>query len=100
LNCGSRCWRSQLETPLQKHQTQTQHNKPNKQTINQKRKSNEYERVIQRAEAFILERFVGRLPADFAPSPVVHIVKSEVDTESVGHILVRVRLAGFGWVGW
>jgi nucleotide-binding universal stress UspA family protein len=95
--------------------------------------SNEYEKVIQKAEAFIIQRFVNKLPADFTPSPIVHIIKvglgfggaelmvtggsrrggsswlgkrpqtlppltlcplatpppqSEVDTESVGHILV------------
>ena len=45
--------------------------------------------VIRKAEAFIIRRFVAKLPPDFAPAPVVHIVKSEVDTESVGHILVK-----------
>jgi hypothetical protein len=37
--------------------------------------SNEYEKVIQRAEQFIINRFVNKLPADFTPSPVVHIIK-------------------------
>ena len=49
-----------------------------------------YEAVIEKAEAFIIERFVRRLPAapDGRP-PVVHIVKSEVDTETIGHLLVK-----------
>jgi len=32
-------------------------------------------KVIQKAEAFIIQRFVNKLPADFAPSPIVHIIK-------------------------
>lgn len=51
--------------------------------------SNEYEKVIQKAEQFIINRFVNKLSPDFTPPPVVHIIKSEVDTESVGHILVK-----------
>jgi nucleotide-binding universal stress UspA family protein len=34
-----------------------------------------YETVVQKAEQFIIERFVRSLPAGFGSPPVVHIVK-------------------------
>eukprot|EP00878_Enallax_costatus_P017120 GHUV01017975.1.p1 GENE.GHUV01017975.1~~GHUV01017975.1.p1 ORF type:complete len:161 (+),score=47.40 GHUV01017975.1:79-561(+) len=47
-----------------------------------------YESGVQRAEQFIINRFVRALPATIK-APVVHIIKSEVDTESVGHVLCK-----------
>lgn len=47
-----------------------------------------YETAVQRAEQFIIDRFVRALSAD-VKAPVVHIIKSEVDTESVGHVLCK-----------
>ncbi|GBG00089.1 hypothetical protein Rsub_12910 [Raphidocelis subcapitata] len=49
----------------------------------------EYDKILSSAEQMLLRRFISRLPAGDRPQPVVHIVKSEVDTESVGHILVK-----------
>jgi nucleotide-binding universal stress UspA family protein len=37
--------------------------------------NNNYETVVQRAEHFIIERFVKTLPAGFSSPPVVHIIK-------------------------
>jgi nucleotide-binding universal stress UspA family protein len=37
--------------------------------------SSNYEAVIQKAEQFILDRFVSRVPADSKLSPIVHIIK-------------------------
>jgi nucleotide-binding universal stress UspA family protein len=52
--------------------------------------STDYEQALARAERFILDKFVRRLPASYAgAAPVVHIVKSETDTESVGHVLCK-----------
>jgi nucleotide-binding universal stress UspA family protein len=52
--------------------------------------STEYERHLAKAEAFILAKFVRQLPSDYTgAAPVVHIIKSETDTESVGHVLVK-----------
>ncbi|KAF8056769.1 PHOS34 [Scenedesmus sp. PABB004] len=50
--------------------------------------SSAYESAVQRAEQFIIDRFLRALPAAIR-APVVHIVKSEVDTESVGHVLCK-----------
>lgn len=50
--------------------------------------NNTYESAVQRAEQFIIDRFVKQLPAN-VKAPVVHIIKSEVDTESVGHVLCK-----------
>lgn len=52
--------------------------------------STAYEQSLARAERFILDKFVRQLPASFSGAPpVVHIIKSETDTESVGHVLVK-----------
>lgn len=52
--------------------------------------STAYEQSLARAERFILDKFVRQLPSGFAGAPpVVHIIKSETDTESVGHVLVK-----------
>jgi len=51
--------------------------------------NNNYDTVVQRAEHFIIERYVKGLPSGFSSPPVVHIIKSEVDTESVGHVLCK-----------
>jgi nucleotide-binding universal stress UspA family protein len=50
--------------------------------------SNTYETAVQRAEQFIIDRFVKAMPPSVR-APVVHIIKSEVDTESVGHVLCK-----------
>ncbi|KAG2499538.1 hypothetical protein HYH03_002484 [Edaphochlamys debaryana] len=46
-----------------------------------------YEAVVQKSEAFIVKRFLARLPQHIQTTPIVHIVKSEVDTNSVGHVI-------------
>eukprot|EP00877_Chromochloris_zofingiensis_P010422 jgi/Chrzof1/5633/Cz16g09200.t1 len=48
-----------------------------------------YEAAIHQAEEFIISRFVRKLAPELKCTPVVHIVKSEVDTESVGHVLCK-----------
>lgn len=48
-----------------------------------------YEAVVRKAETFIVKRFLGRLPASIQTTPIVHIIKSEVDTSSVGHIICQ-----------
>eukprot|EP00879_Flechtneria_rotunda_P003575 GHRR01003809.1.p1 GENE.GHRR01003809.1~~GHRR01003809.1.p1 ORF type:complete len:175 (+),score=39.74 GHRR01003809.1:47-526(+) len=50
--------------------------------------NNTYETAVQRAEQFIIDRFVQALPPSIK-APIVHIIKSEVDTESVGHVLCK-----------
>jgi nucleotide-binding universal stress UspA family protein len=52
--------------------------------------STAYEKSLALAESFILSKFVRQLPASYqGAAPVVHIIKSETDTESVGHVLVK-----------
>lgn len=52
--------------------------------------STAYEQSLAKAERFILDKFVRQLPASYSgAAPVVHIIKSETDTESVGHVLVK-----------
>lgn len=48
-----------------------------------------YEAVVRKAEAFIVKRFLARLPPHIQTTPIVHIVKSETDTSSVGHIICQ-----------
>lgn len=45
-----------------------------------------YEQLIKNAEAFIAARFLPRL-APVRPDPVIHIIKSEVDADSVGNVV-------------
>jgi nucleotide-binding universal stress UspA family protein len=45
-----------------------------------------YEQLIKNAEAFIAARFLPRL-APIRPDPVIHIIKSEVDADSVGNVV-------------
>jgi len=45
-----------------------------------------YEQLIKNAEAFIAARFLPRL-APLRPDPVIHIIKSEVDADSVGNVV-------------
>eukprot|EP00798_Chlamydomonas_sp_ICE-L_P020660 gene20660-27446_t len=46
-----------------------------------------YEAAVRKAEDFIVRRFLSRFGADVETTPIVHIVKSETDSESVGHIV-------------
>lgn len=46
-----------------------------------------YEKVVQSAEEFIVKRFLSKFPASSNSTPIVHIVKSETDSGSVGHIV-------------
>lgn len=55
-------------------------------------RSNEYEKVIQKAEQFIINRFVNKLPADFTPSPVVHIIKVCSTPLREGRVRLQFRL--------
>jgi len=48
-----------------------------------------YEALVRKAEEFIVRRFLSRFPADSKTTPIVHVIKSETDTESVGHIICQ-----------
>ncbi|KAK9814802.1 hypothetical protein WJX72_011691 [[Myrmecia] bisecta] len=47
-----------------------------------------YEQLIKQAEHFISDRFLSKLQG-ISPEPVVHIVKSEVDTDSIGNVICK-----------
>jgi nucleotide-binding universal stress UspA family protein len=47
-----------------------------------------YEQLIKNAEAFIAARFLPRL-LSLSPEPVVHVVKADVDTDSIGNVVCR-----------
>jgi nucleotide-binding universal stress UspA family protein len=47
-----------------------------------------YEQLIRNAESFIAARFLPRLLA-LSPDPVVHVVKADVDTDSIGNVVCR-----------
>lgn len=47
-----------------------------------------YAALIKNAEAFIAARFLPRLLA-LSPDPVVHVVKADVDTDSIGNVVCR-----------
>lgn len=47
-----------------------------------------HEKLIKRAEAFIRSRYLPRL-TDVKPEATVHIIKSDVDTESIGNVVCR-----------
>jgi nucleotide-binding universal stress UspA family protein len=49
----------------------------------------EYEKVVKRAEEFVSHRFTPKLVDYPNLRPVVHIIKSETDTDSVGHVLCK-----------
>lgn len=46
-----------------------------------------YEANIRKAETFIVKRFLSRFPPESKSTPIVHVVKSETDSSSVGHII-------------
>mmetsp|Transcript_7082 Transcript_7082/g.12121 ORF Transcript_7082/g.12121 Transcript_7082/m.12121 type:complete len:159 (+) Transcript_7082:51-527(+) len=48
-----------------------------------------YEAMIRKAEEFIVRRFLSHMPSDSQITPIVHIIKSETDTESMGHIICQ-----------
>ncbi|GFH13698.1 Usp domain-containing protein [Haematococcus lacustris] len=48
-----------------------------------------YESVVAEAEAFIVRRFLSRMPADAQTTPIVHVIKSETDAQSIGHIICQ-----------
>lgn len=47
-----------------------------------------YAALIKNAEAFIAARFLPRL-LSLTPDPVVHVVKADVDTDSIGNVVCR-----------
>ena len=47
-----------------------------------------YEQLIKNAEHFVSQRFLPRLLA-IRPDPVVHLVKAEVDADSIGSVVCR-----------
>ena len=47
-----------------------------------------YEQLIKNAEHFVSQRFLPRL-LSIRPDPVVHLVKAEVDADSIGSVVCR-----------
>ncbi|KAK9828007.1 hypothetical protein WJX81_008304 [Elliptochloris bilobata] len=47
-----------------------------------------YEQLLKNAEHFITDRFLPKL-SQLRPDPIVHIVKGEVDTDSIGNVICR-----------
>eukprot|EP00884_Botryococcus_braunii_P002094 jgi/Botrbrau1/11886/Bobra.126_2s0019.1 len=47
-----------------------------------------YEQLIKNAEHFITQRFLPKL-GNLEPSPVVHVVRADVDTDSIGNVVCR-----------
>ena len=47
-----------------------------------------YEQLIKNADHFVSQRFLPRLLA-IRPDPVVHLVKAEVDADSIGSVVCR-----------
>eukprot|EP01024_Parvocaulis_polyphysoides_P023193 TRINITY_DN21442_c0_g1_i2.p4 TRINITY_DN21442_c0_g1~~TRINITY_DN21442_c0_g1_i2.p4 ORF type:complete len:156 (-),score=19.39 TRINITY_DN21442_c0_g1_i2:441-908(-) len=47
-----------------------------------------YEKLIQNAERFITNRFVVMFE-NISVQPIVHIIKSEVDTDSIGDVVCK-----------
>ncbi|KAG1666009.1 hypothetical protein FOA52_010919 [Chlamydomonas sp. UWO 241] len=48
-----------------------------------------YEDLVRKSEAFIVKRFLSVFPEESKSTPIVHIIKSETDTSSVGHIVCQ-----------
>lgn len=48
-----------------------------------------YEAAVRKAEAFIVKRFLARMPPEIQTTPIVHIIKSEVDSSNVGHVICQ-----------
>mmetsp|Transcript_25221 Transcript_25221/g.54824 ORF Transcript_25221/g.54824 Transcript_25221/m.54824 type:complete len:162 (+) Transcript_25221:155-640(+) len=48
-----------------------------------------YEKAVRTAEEFIVKRFLSRIPINCQSTPIVHVIKSETDSESVGHIICQ-----------
>ncbi|KAF5833293.1 hypothetical protein DUNSADRAFT_10458 [Dunaliella salina] len=46
-----------------------------------------YDEVIHKAEEFIVRRFLSKFPQESHSTPIVHIIKSETDSASKGHII-------------
>lgn len=51
--------------------------------------SAEYDAVLAKAEDMVSRRFISKLPAAERPQPIIHIIKAELDTDSIGQILVK-----------
>lgn len=49
---------------------------------------NAYQSLIKSAEAFIAERALAHL-GELEPAPVVHLVKYETDTDSIGNVICK-----------
>lgn len=49
---------------------------------------NAYQQLIQKAEDFIAQRALRHI-GNVTPQPVVHIVKYEVDTDSIGNVICK-----------
>ncbi|GAB4815868.1 hypothetical protein N2152v2_002914 [Parachlorella kessleri] len=49
---------------------------------------NAYQQLIQKAEDFIAQRALRHI-GNITPQPVVHIVKYEVDTDSIGNVICK-----------
>eukprot|EP01025_Chloroclados_australasicus_P016324 TRINITY_DN1814_c0_g1_i2.p4 TRINITY_DN1814_c0_g1~~TRINITY_DN1814_c0_g1_i2.p4 ORF type:complete len:156 (+),score=15.35 TRINITY_DN1814_c0_g1_i2:696-1163(+) len=47
-----------------------------------------YERLIENAEKFLSQRFVSMFDS-ISVQPILHIIKSEVDTDSIGGVVCR-----------
>jgi nucleotide-binding universal stress UspA family protein len=48
-----------------------------------------YHQAIAKAEKFIVNRFLSKIPSEIATTPIVHIIKSEVDTGSIGQVICQ-----------
>lgn len=50
----------------------------------------EYDTVLQSTEDKVSRRFISKLaPNASRPQPVIHIIKSETDSDSIGQVLVK-----------
>ncbi|GAX83927.1 hypothetical protein CEUSTIGMA_g11351.t1 [Chlamydomonas eustigma] len=48
---------------------------------------NKYEATVHKVEEFIVKRFLSRYPESSKTTPFVHIIKSETDSGSIGHVI-------------
>lgn len=51
-----------------------------------------YEEMVRNSETFIVKRFLSHFPMHSKSTPIVHIIKSETDSSSVGHIICQKAL--------
>jgi hypothetical protein len=81
------------------HPFPSPHNSPTPEPPPLHPSSVDYDAIIKAAEDMVYRRFINKLHKADRPQPVIHIIKAETDSDSVGQTLVKkaqARVVGWG----